>query len=124
MNQLENNYGKSIDNPIKINGIPQSIEFLNSLVTDDFKPFLYHRLGSTFIGDSKPIDYYEIMKSGEIREILFIDTYSKITVPEIPAGYLYNSPKIIPTVIKVFGIIKTKGENFKLRKFPEDLFTT
>ena len=62
------------------------------------------------------------MKSGEIREILFINTYSKITVPEIPAGYLYNSPKIIPTVIKVFGIIKTKGENYRLRKFPEDLF--
>lgn len=122
MNQLENTYGKSIDNPIKINGIPESIEFLNSLVTDDFKPFLYHRLGSTFFGDSKPIDYYEIMKSGEIREILFIDTYSKITVLEIPAGYLCNSPKIIPTVIMGFGIIKTKGENYRLRKFPEDLF--
>ena len=44
MKTEEQKYGKSPFNPIKINGVAESINFINSLVTNDKKPFLYQRL--------------------------------------------------------------------------------
>jgi len=122
METQENKYGKSLLNPIKINGVSESINFINSLVTDDEKPFLYHRLRSTMVGDSKPIDCYEIMNAKGETDYLFIDVYATKSKSEAPEGYLCKPNKLAPTVIKGFGIMRTTGVNVKVRKFPEDLF--
>ena len=122
MKTEELKYGKSPFNPIKINGVAESINFINSLVTNDKKPFLYHRLRSTMLGDSKPIDCYEIMNAKKEKDYFFIDAYAIQTNSEAPEGYLCLPNKIAPEVIKGFGIMRTTGVNTKLRKFPEDLF--
>ena len=74
------------------------------------------------LGDSKPIDCYEIMNAKKEKDYFFIDAYAIQTNSEAPEGYLCLPNKIAPEVIKGFGIMRTTGVNTKLRKFPEDLF--
>ncbi len=122
MKTEEQKYGKSPINPIKIKGVEASIEFMNLLITEDEKPFLYHRLRSTSINDSKPIDCYEILKSNDEKDYVFIDTYSTHEKSKPPEGYKIKIKKIMPAVISGFMVIETIGVNYKLRKFPDELF--
>lgn len=118
----EQKYGKSPLNPIKIKGVEASIEFLNLLITEDEKPFLYHRLRSISVNDSKPIDCYEILKPNDEKDYVFIDTYSIHEKSKPPEGYKIKTKKIMPAVISGFMVIETIGVNYKLRKFPDELF--
>jgi hypothetical protein len=115
-------YGKSPFNPIRIKGIKESIEFINLLVTEEDEPFLYHRLRSISVDDSKPIDCYEILKPRNEKDYLFIDSYSIHENSTPPEGYLFKTKKTIPTVISGFFVTNTLGVNYKLRKFPDELF--
>jgi hypothetical protein len=47
----EDRYRKSILDPIKIKGVRVYIAFMNLLITEDEKPFLFHRLKSTSVKD-------------------------------------------------------------------------
>jgi hypothetical protein len=117
----EDRYGKSILNPIKIKGVRASIAFMNLLITEDEQPFLFHLLKSTSINDSKPIDCYEILNPNGEKEMLFIDIYCTQNKTLPPVGYKFKKI-IMPAVISGFVVIKTTGVNYKLRKFPDELF--
>jgi len=117
----ENKYGKTPFNPIRMTGIYESLMFLNSLTFSNNKPIFYHRIHTTSIGKSKPIDCYEIFKQGEFKEILFIDTYANEKSEEIPEGYLRNTEIIKTAQFKNSCISRTVGVNYKLRKFPDKL---
>jgi hypothetical protein len=116
-----NEYGKTPLNPIRVSGIQASIDFLDSLVTEDEKPFLYHRVHTTSIGNSKPIDCYEILKADNSAEILLIDTYCPDYEPEIPSGYIRNSSMNCCAIFEGVKVSKTTGVNYKLRNFPSEL---
>jgi hypothetical protein len=118
---IENKYGKTPFNPIRMTSINESLIFLNSLTSNNYKPIFYHRIHTTSIGKSKLIDCYEIIKEGEFKEILFIDTYAYEKSEEIPEGYLRNTEIIKTTQFKNSCISRTVGVNYKLRKFPDDL---
>lgn len=115
-------YGKSPFNPIKIKGIKSSIAFLNLLITEYDIPFLFHRLRSTSVNNSKPIDCYEIMNPNGEKDELFIDTYSTRKKSLPPAGYKFKTKKIMPAIINGFVVIETTGVNYKLKQFPDELF--
>jgi hypothetical protein len=117
----EHKYGKSPVNPIRMSSVNESILFLNSLVTIDNKPILYHRVHTTSTLKSKPIDCYEVFKVGGSKEIFFVDVHASETSDEVPEGYLKNTEIIIPTLYKGCIICKTIGVNFKLSNFPDDL---
>jgi hypothetical protein len=121
MMKEEKKYGKTPSNPILMTSIKDSILFLNSLVTEERKPILYHRLYSTIIGKSKPIDCYEIFKEGGKLEILYINPYAYTNCAEIPEGYLKTTGINYPLLYKKASIFKTIGVNHRLRKFPDDL---
>lgn len=114
-------YGKSPFNPVNVNGIEASLIFLNSMITSDNKPFLYHRIHTTSVRNSKPIDCYEIYKGEMETDVLFFNTYSLINDLALPEGYKMTSNDAIPMVIKGHKIITTIGVNHKLRQFPDDL---
>jgi len=118
----EEKNGKSPFNHIKIKGVKESIEFMNLLITEDEKPFLYHRLSSTSVNDSKPIDCYEILRPNDEKDYVFIDTYSTHKKSEPPEGYKFKTKKIMPAIINRHMVIETTGVNYKLRKFPDELF--
>lgn len=118
----EDRYGKSILNPIKIKGVRASIAFMNLLITEDEKPFLFHRLKLTYVNDSKPIDCYEILKPNGEKEMVFIDIYCTQNKSLPPIGYKIKRKKITPAVINGFLVMETTGVNYKLIKFPDELF--
>ena len=122
MKTEEQKYGKSPLNPIKIKGVEASIEYMNLLITKDDKPFLFHRIRSTSGNDSKPIDCYEILKPNDEKDYVYIDTYSTHKKSEPPEGYKFKTKKIMPAVINRHMVIETTGVNYKLRKFPDELF--
>ena len=71
MKLAEKRYGKSGLNPIKTTGVRESIALINLLITEYEQPFLFHRLKSTSVKDSKPIDCYEILKGDGVYWYLF-----------------------------------------------------
>jgi hypothetical protein len=121
MKSIEQNYAKTALNPIKVKSIQDAVAFLNSLVTDDGKPFLYHRIHTTSVGRSKPIDCYEILKAGGEKENLFIDIYNGESFYEIPNGYVQKAEMLVPIVYGKKLIMQSMGVNYRLNNFPEDL---
>ncbi len=121
MMKIVTKYGKSPFNPIRMISVKESLLFLNSLITEENEPILYHRVHTTFIGKSKPIDCYEIFKEGGYKEILFIDVYAIKNSEEIPEGYTKNKKRINPMLYNGSTILNTLGVNFKLSNFPDEL---
>jgi hypothetical protein len=122
MKTEDQKYGKSTLNPIKIKGVRESIAFMNLLITEYEKPFLYHRLRSTSVNDSKPIDCYEILKPNDEKDYVFINAYSTRKTSLPPAGYKFKTKKIMPAIINGFVVIETTGVNYRLKQFPDELF--
>jgi len=50
-------YGRTIENPLRIHGIKDSIIFLQNLVADNYKYILFHR-GSEIESFEHRIDHY------------------------------------------------------------------
>lgn len=121
MTNMDNKYGKSPFNPIQKNSVKESLLFLNSLLSMDNKPILFHRVHTTCIGKSKPIDCYEIFKEGGFKEILFIEVYEDKNSEELPEGYIKVNEKIEPMLYNGSTILNTIGVNFKLSNFPDEL---
>ena len=122
MKKEEQKYGKSLFTPIKIKGVKESIEFMNLLITENDTPFLFHRLKSTSVNDSKPIDCYEILNPKGGLDYVFIDTYSTHKKSKPPAGFKFKTKKIMPAFISGFMVAETTELNYKSRKFPDELF--
>jgi hypothetical protein len=121
MTNMDNKYGKSPFNPIQMIGVKESLLFLNSLITVDNKPIFYHRIHTTSIGNSMPIDCYEIFKEGGFKEFLFIDVYASKNSEELPEGYAKAKERIEPLLYNGSKILTTIGVNFKLSDFPDEL---
>ena len=117
----EQKFGKSPFNPIRTNGVNESLLYLNSLTTDDNKVILYHRFHTTSIGKSKPIDCYEIFRVGGYKEYLFIDVYANENSNKMPEGYAKAKGIVQPIMNRGIHIFNTISVNYKLRKFPDDL---
>lgn len=117
----EHKYGKSPFNPVRVHGIEAALVFINSILTEDNKPFVYHRIHTTSVSESKPIDCYEILKEGYVTDILYFDSYADKTSNEMPEGYCKNLGFVQPILIKGKVIKETTGVNYKLREFPNDL---
>lgn len=65
-------YGRTIENPLRIHGIRDSIIFLQNLVADNYKYILFHR--SSVVGSlEQPIDHYEVCAGDGQRFDLYID---------------------------------------------------
>jgi hypothetical protein len=122
MKTEDQKYGKSTLNPIKIKGVRESIAFMNLLITEDEKPFLFHRIKSTAVNNSKPIDCYEILKPNDAKDYVFINAYSTHKKSMPPEGYKFKTKKIMPAIINGFVVIETTGVNYRLRQFPDELF--
>lgn len=117
----EHKYGKSPFNPVRVQGIETALVFLNSILTEVNKPFVYHRIHTTSVSESKPIDCYEILKEGKVSERLYINSYADKTSNEMPEGYCKNLGYAQTILIGVKVINETTGVNYKLREFPNDL---
>ena len=120
----EVNFGKSPKNPIKVKGIDGALIYLHSLLTDDNKPFLFHRIRSMIFKDRKPIDCYEIIKSNHIIDYLFIDIYSGENSNSVPIGYVMHTQKANSIVINGIEVNNTIGVNYRIKNFPNALLET
>lgn len=86
-------YGKSPDNPVRLNSISASLAYLNNLVTDQGFHIIYHRPRS--IVSQKPIDHYEIMTSDNKYDDIYISIYYEKCNFSPPAGYLFECSFIL-----------------------------
>ncbi len=116
-----NLFGKSPQNPVKTKGIEESILYLNSLLTEDLRPILYHRIRSGIRKDSKPIDCYEVMKNGELIDYIFIDTYASENSVQVPDGYIFYTGNRRSMNIKGIEVTSSIGVNYRVKAFPEAL---
>lgn len=78
-------FGRSLSNPIPVNGPIGEIKYLNRLRTTD-GGLLFHRLGS-----SNTFDIYEVVsQGGKFWDILYFDMYHPCRSTEIPKGYKFS----------------------------------
>ncbi len=77
------------ENPIRVDGIRNSLKYLNNLVTEDGYNIIYHRLGS--IHEEKILDHYQAVDtSGKYHEF-YIDPYADEMMKIPPTGFLFQS---------------------------------
>ena len=76
-------FGRSITNPIPVNGILGEITYLSRLRTNSDEKVFFHRLGSM-----ETIDVYEMVSvSGNLWDILYLDMYHTRKTRLAPSGY-------------------------------------
>ena len=77
------------ENPIRVDGIRNSLKYLNNLVTEDGYNIIYHRLGS--INDGKILDHYQCVDTNGRYHELYIDPYADEMMKIPPTGFLFQS---------------------------------
>ena len=77
------------ENPIRVDGIRNSLKYLNNLVTEDGYNIIYHRLGS--INDGKILDHYQCVDTGGRYHEFYIDPYADEMMKIPPTGFLFQS---------------------------------
>ena len=88
---MNENYGKTPDNPIQLNSIVASRLFLANLVSCKGYHILYHRLGSFQVrGDGPNIDHYEVMCSDNRYEDFYTNIYNETNQWIPPSGYFFE----------------------------------
>ncbi len=90
----QNTYGHTPENPILVNGIDNSLNYLKNLVTEKGHHILFHRFGSISVGKGKPIDRYELITGDGIYDDLYISIYNEKNKFIPPQGYLFESAYI------------------------------
>jgi len=85
-------YGRTLTNPIPVNGAIGEIIYLSRLCTDDLKkPVLFHRIGSIGAGNAitrDTVDVYETVSvDGSRWDILYFNFYYAGKSKIAPAGY-------------------------------------
>ena len=77
------------ENPIRVDSIRNSLNYLNNLVTEGGYNIIYHRLGS--IHEEKILDHYQAVDtSGKYHEF-YIDPYADEMMKIPPTGFLFQS---------------------------------
>ena len=77
------------ENPIRVDGIRNSLKYLNNLVTEDGYNIIYHRLGS--IHEEKILDHYQCVDTNGRYHELYIDPYADEMMKIPPTGFLFQS---------------------------------
>jgi hypothetical protein len=72
------------ENPIQVDSIRNSLNYLNNLVTEDGYNIIYHRLGS--IRESKILDHYQAVDTNGRYHELYIDPYADEMMRVPPNG--------------------------------------
>lgn len=77
------------ENPIRVDSIRNSLNYLNNLVTEGGYNIIYHRLGS--IHEEKILDHYQAVDtSGKYHEF-YIDPYADEMMKIPPTGFLFQN---------------------------------
>lgn len=82
-------YGRSPDNPVLLNSVQLSLEYMNNLVTTEGLHIVYHRLGSSFT--ENPVDHYELLTTDLKYDDIYISIYAENVLLVPPEGYLFES---------------------------------
>lgn len=77
------------ENPIRVDGIRNSLKYLNNLVTEGGYNIIYHRLGS--IHEEKILDHYQCVDTNGRYHELYIDPYADEMMKIPPTGFLFQS---------------------------------
>jgi hypothetical protein len=77
------------ENPIQVDSIRNSLNYLNNLVTEDGYNIIYHRLGS--IRESKILDHYQAVDTNGRYHELYIDPYADEMMRVPPTGFLFKN---------------------------------
>jgi hypothetical protein len=94
MSSTQTSYGHTIENPILVNDIQTSMDYLRNLVTDKGFHILFHRYSSISTGKGKPIDRYELITGDGRYDDLYISVYNEENKFIPPQGYLFESAHI------------------------------
>ncbi len=104
----EGEFGRTIDNPIPVNGSIGELIYLSSLKTSDGARVLYHRLGSI-----DGIDVYETVSiDGRNWDLLFFSMYHPRKSRKSPTGY---------SIVKMSEQPLLYGTNRRVDRFPYGL---
>ena len=107
-------FGRAPTNPIPVNGPTGQILYLSQLRTAATgSPIIFHRVGSTQVGDAY-IDMYEVLSlDEEVREYLYLSIYHPRKSCICPTGY--NIDDKVDWDNPIFGV------NGLVSNFPEKL---
>jgi len=84
-------FGKTITNPIPVNGPIGEIKYLNRLNTKSGSSLIYHRLGCIDDKTTNPIDVFEtVSMDGTNWGIFYIDMYHPRRSTKVPIGYEFG----------------------------------
>ena len=79
-------FGRTVTNPIPVNGPLGELLYLSSLITDDGHPVVFHRIGSL-----NNIDMFEVLAtSGRHWDVIFLSLYYPRKSRALPSGYRFN----------------------------------
>ena len=76
------------ENPIRVDGIRNSLNYLNNLVTEEGYNIIYHRLGS--IHEEKILDHYQAVDTNGKYHEFYIDPYADEMMKIPPTGFLFE----------------------------------
>ena len=106
-------FGRDPTNPIPVNGSFGQILYLSQLRTASNSPVMFHRVGSTPLGDAE-VDMYEVLSIDEtVREYLWLSLYHPRKSRICPAGY--GIERKIDFGNPIYGV------NFLVSNFPRHL---
>jgi hypothetical protein len=114
-------FGRSLDNPIPVNGLIGQVIYLSRLLTtprwhdtlEAGSPVMFHRLGSAR-GASGMVDLYEVLSlDGTVRETLYLSMYHPRKSRKAPLGYNLASSLDSNNI--------TYGVNHFVEHFPQNL---
>lgn len=84
-------FGRSLNNPIPVNGPSGELIYLSRLLTDYGEKVYFHRLGS-----KNSVDVYELVsQSGDFWDILYVDMYHSRKTTKAPAGYKFQNQTVL-----------------------------
>lgn len=107
-------FGRVPTNPIPVNGPMGQVLYLSRLRTSDTKkPIMFHRAGSTTVGEGS-VDMYEVLSTdNRVREYLYLSLYHPRKSTLAPSGYILQ--KAFDAGNPMFGV------NFMVDQFPQEL---
>lgn len=101
-------FGRSVNNPIPVNGLIGELIYLSLLKTSDGGRLLFHRLGAL-----DNIDVYEAVSiNGSLWDILYLSPYHPRKSRKSPLGYAIAKASEQPLLY---------GVNYRIKDFPHGL---
>jgi hypothetical protein len=102
-------FGRSLTNPVPVNGPIGEVVYLSRLQSFDGQPILFHRIGSSL----DMVDIYEtVALNGRSWDVLFLSMYFPGKSRLAPSGYT-----LVPTGVQPL----IYGTNIRLANFPDAL---